>query len=89
MSMPAKMPVPGTQGHLMAMPLNPLPEFSLDQTNLPAIKSWKVGSKYTLTMDVEMRSIGKDSMDKENELRARFKVLKVQDASQQTPTIKK
>lgn len=55
-------------------PVNPLPEFSLDQTNLPAIKNWKVGQKYDLEMNVEMVSIGKDTYDKENELRARFKV---------------
>lgn len=68
-------------GRMMDYPTNPLPEFSLDQTNLPAIKNWKVGEKYTLIVEVEMQSIGKDSFDKENELRSRFKVLKVKEAN--------
>ena len=59
------------------MPQKMPPEVSFDKTELPEIKNWKVGGKYELKLKVEQISIGKDTMDNEKELRARFKVLEV------------
>lgn len=60
------------------MPQKMPPEVSFDETELPEIKDWKVGGKYELKLKVEQVSIGKDTMDNEKELRARFKVLEVE-----------
>ena len=60
------------------MPQKMPPEVSFDETELPEIKNWKVGGKYELKLKVEQVSIGKDTMDNEKELRARFQVLEVE-----------
>lgn len=60
------------------MPQKMPPEISFDETELPEIKDWKVGGKYELKLKVEQISIGKDAMENEKELRARFKVLAVE-----------
>ncbi len=59
----------------------PKPEFSITEKDLPAITEWKVGGKYTLTMDVEQVSASKGSEydspmgGEKEEHRARFKIL--------------
>lgn len=55
------------------------PTLSLDEKDLPAIKNWKVGGKYRITIDVEQVSATKgDDWDDDDskKLSARFKVLK-------------
>lgn len=58
------------------------PTLSLDEKDLPAIKNWKVGGRYRITIDVEQVSAEKgDSWnspddDDSKKLSARFKVLK-------------
>jgi len=56
------------------------PTFTLTEKELPEIKDWKVGKKYTITLDVEQVSAEKgDSYfdeDSSKQLRARFKILK-------------
>lgn len=51
--------------------------FSLDEQELPDIKQWKVGGKYTITMEVEQISLDKGVGLEEGKgpLQARFKVL--------------
>lgn len=60
------------------------PTLSLDQHDLPAIKNWKVGSKYRVMLTVEQISSEKgnewDDSDSK-EMRARFKVLKAKECS--------
>lgn len=62
------------------------PEFGISESELPAIKDWKIGGKYTMTLNVEMVSASKDSdydapagldgnMKKIH--RARFKIMSV------------
>lgn len=54
-----------------------LPEtLSLDEDDLPEVKTWKVGQKYTLTIDVKMTGLRQDSMDKT--MRGSFDILNVQ-----------
>ncbi len=56
-----------------------LPEtLSLDEDDLPQIKSWTVGKTYTLTMDVKLVGQSQDSMDKT--MRGRFEITDVQEA---------
>lgn len=60
---------------------------SLDSEDLPAIKDWNVGKKYTLMVEVEQVSISKDGDEygpmmangetKKSSMRARFKILSV------------
>lgn len=61
---------------------------SLDSEDLPAIKYWNVGKKYTLIVEVEQTSMSKDGDEygpvnvengdnKKHPLRARFKILSV------------
>lgn len=55
------------------------PTLNLSIKDLPDIKDWKVGGKYTIQLEVEQTSAEKgDSYydDSDKELRARFKVLK-------------
>lgn len=67
-----------------------LPSISLDEDDLPEIKSWKVGGKYKLEVEVEQTSISKDEEfdgpvigqtgereSKRRPIRARFKILNV------------
>lgn len=59
----------------------PEPEFGITAKELPAIKDWSVGKKYTLTLEVEMVSQSKGDQwdipegEKEPKFRARFKIL--------------
>lgn len=68
------------------MPAREKPQFSLSEKELPAIKDWGVGKKYTLTLNVEMTSSSKGSDydvplsndGKRKEIHnARFKILSV------------
>lgn len=57
----------------------PKPTFSLTEKELPEIKEWKVGGKYTITLDVEQVSATKgDGWDEDDskQLSGRFKILK-------------
>lgn len=62
--------------------VEPAPEFGITAKELPAIKDWSVGKKYTITLEVEMVSQSKgDEWDipegeKAPKFRARFKILK-------------
>lgn len=58
------------------------PTFQIDDEDLPELKDWKVGEKYTLVMEVEQLSMrqgnewqGSDSKDKK--IHATFKILQV------------
>ena len=62
-----------TYGHDMPVML---PSFSLTEKDLPVIKNWTVGKKYTLVMEVEQVSMSKDEYGK-SPMTARFKVHKV------------
>ncbi len=59
----------------------PSPEFGITAKELPAIKDWSVGKKYTVTLEVEMVSQSKGDQwdipegEKEPKFRARFKIL--------------
>lgn len=65
------------------------PQFSINERDLPAIKEWKVGEKYTMTVNVEMTSsskgndynvpLGNDGKRKETH-NARFKILSIDSA---------
>lgn len=61
----------------------PKPSFHLQESDLPAIKSWAVGKKYNLMLEVELTSLGKDSTvylgdgREKKEYDARFKILKI------------
>jgi len=54
-----------------------MPSFSLSQTQLPDIKSWNVGKKYKMEIEVEMVGSNKDEYSDKSELSARFKITKV------------
>lgn len=66
-------------------PYHPMPTLSLDSDDLPAIKSWKVGGKYTILLEVEQIGANKgnqydtlepgDTKDTPQSISARFKVL--------------
>lgn len=59
------------------IPSRPKPSIRLTQKELPAIKDWKVGGKYTITLKVEQTSAEKDDdYGDEKGLCARFKILK-------------
>jgi len=53
------------------------PSISLTEDDLPDIKDWKVGGKYTITLQVEQVSSSKDAtLGPSKKLEARFHVLK-------------
>lgn len=67
---------------------------SLDEEQLPELKKWKVGGKYTLVVDVEQVSMSKqdpyeslesDKKDEPKEMSARFKVLSVKPLGSKAP----
>ena len=62
-----------------------MPSLSLDAEDLPEIKSWVVGGKYTLKVEVEQVSASKDDMmmegEKKRPLHARFRVIAVKSLS--------
>lgn len=57
------------------------PEFSITEKELPAIKNWKVGQKYSIELNVEMVSQSKGSdyeLGGDSQIHtARFKILSV------------
>lgn len=60
----------------------PAPEFSITEKELPAIKDWKVGTKYSMELEVEMVTASKGSdmdtmMGEKSVHSARFKILSV------------
>ena len=70
--------VKASKGYLGAMP-DMAPMLSLDSKDLPDIKNWKVGGKYTITLTVEQTGLSKhDMVDNDNDLHATFKVLKAE-----------
>ena len=55
------------------------PSLSLSQKDLPAIKNWKVGGKYNISLSVEEVSMSKD--DYEPGMNARFKINKAKECN--------
>jgi len=56
-----------------------LPRITLEESDLPEIKDWKVGGKYQLLITVEQMSHGKKEYgDKKGDLESSFKVTKVE-----------
>lgn len=50
----------------------------IDQDELPEIKSWKVGSSYTVTAKIKEVGMSQDEDDKgKKSLRARFEIVKI------------
>lgn len=76
----------GTMGH---MPKRMLPSFSLSQEDLPAIKKWTVGKKYTLEIEVEQVSMEKDEYMPGKPMMARFRIVKVKESEKYTEEKKK
>jgi len=58
------------------MPMRMLPSFSVTEKDLPEIKDWKVGKSYTLQVEVEVVSMGKNEYGK-SPLDARLKIHKI------------
>ena len=62
-------------------PVRRLPRFSLTQDDLPVLKDWEVGKKYTMEVEVEMTSKEKDKYDWQSEdekkVSATFKMVKI------------
>ena len=62
-----------------------MPSLSLDAEDLPEIKDWKIGGKYTLKVEVEQVSASKDDMmtegAKKSPMHARFRVITVKSLS--------
>lgn len=72
----------------MGMPMEAkkiLPEISFSASELPEIKSWKVGGKYKLVLEVEQIGDVKDQYG-DGERRARFKILGVKSPGVKKPT---
>lgn len=62
-----------------------LPSFSVDEKDLPAIKNWKIGEKYTIEIEVEMTEIGKREYGEEKgEMYARFSVKEFVNCGKET-----
>lgn len=53
----------------------------LTEKELPEIKDWKVGEKYTITLEVEQTSMRKSDMG--GEMKAEFKILKAMTEDQE------
>jgi hypothetical protein len=54
-----------------------LPSFSLSQDQIPEAKSWDVGKKYKLEIEVEMVGTSKDEYMKNSPINHRFKITGV------------
>lgn len=68
----------------------PKPTISLSEKEVPAIKDWVIGGKYTIEANVEMISISKDQWGKEKGLiEARFNILDVTESIKTTKSDKK
>lgn len=70
-------------------PYKPAPSLRLTSEDLPAIKDWKVGQNYKLTVEVQMKGINQgspyemvdDSEDKaDKKVSANFKVTSVRES---------
>lgn len=57
------------------------PHLDLSEKDLPAIKDWKVGTKYTIVLEVEMTSIRKSEFEKNNPISACFSINSVKTTS--------
>lgn len=77
-----------TKGHLTETPMSTLPSFNLDAKDLPAIKNWKVGSRYKLGIEVEQVSMSKDEY-REGQITSRFRIRKLKDLSHSSHKEKK
>lgn len=63
----------------------PKPRISLDETELPAIKSWEVGKTYTVTAKVKMvhqaegdeYGYSRDDSEEKPKMRATLKVISI------------
>ena len=55
-----------------------LPRLSLNEKQLPDIKSWQVGKSYKVTLEVELVALRKDEYGK-SPLTGDFKISKVND----------
>ncbi len=56
----------------------PQPSVSLSEDDLEAIKGWKVGGKYTITLEVEMTRLSKGDIfmpETDRKMEASFKIL--------------
>jgi hypothetical protein len=53
------------------------PTLSLKESECPQIKDWKVASKHTLTIEVEVISLGKDRWQEGKPLTATVEIRKV------------
>lgn len=66
----------------------PKPSLSLDAKDLPAIKNYKIGQKYTITVEVKVISLSAgdeydyDGDDSSKITRGRFRVTKVEEAEE-------
>lgn len=61
-------------------PKRELPRITFTAKDLPEIKSWKVGGKYHLELEVEQVSMSKNEYgfeEEKDELKSTFKVMKV------------
>lgn len=60
-------------------PKRELPRITFTVSDLPELKNWKVGGKYTLEVEVEQVAMSKNEygFEEEKELKATFKVTKV------------
>lgn len=67
-----------------------LPSFSMDEEDLPEIKSWQIGKKYVIQMEVEMVSASKNEFGRKK-MDARFNIHKigVEEEDEQTMMAKK
>lgn len=70
-------------------PTSYYPEFTLDTKQLPAIKDWEVGKKYTLEVQTEMTGLNKSQYDAEKMLKASFKIVSVKEDEEDNGNDKK
>lgn len=63
----------------------PKPTIRLDSKDLPEIKSWEIGKKYTLHVDVTLESLSRgDEWDTsaKKPIQARFNITHVEDCNE-------
>jgi len=66
-------------------PSKPNPSVSLSEDELEAIKNWKVGQKYTITMNVELTRLSRGDIfmdEKDRTWDASFKILDVSEGGE-------
>lgn len=64
----------------MVVPSRPKPTLTIDEKELPAIKSWTVGTKYDIHVKAELVSMSKGDLygydsDSKKPYEARFKII--------------